>query len=29
VDRDLWTLSGVGLGRSDADAPTTVELIEF
>lgn len=29
VDRDLWTLSGVGLGLSDADAPTTVELIEF
>ena len=29
VDRDLWTLSGVGLGRSDADAPTTVELISF
>jgi hypothetical protein len=29
VDRDLWTLSGVGLGRSDADAPTSVELVRF
>ncbi len=29
VDDDLWTLSMVGLGRSDADAPTEVALLGF
>jgi len=29
VDRDLWTLSPIGLGRSDAEAPTSVDLIRF
>ena len=29
VDDDLWTLSMVGLGRSDADAPTDVALLGF
>lgn len=29
VDRDLWTLSARGFGRSDADAPATVDMIRF
>lgn len=29
VDTDLWTLSVGGLGRSDATAPATVEMISF
>lgn len=29
VDRDLWTLSQAGLGLSDADNPTGVELLPF
>lgn len=29
VDRDLWTLSQAGLGRSNADDPTSVELLPF
>jgi hypothetical protein len=29
VDRDLWTYSPIGLGLSDADVPTGVELIRF
>ena len=29
VDRDLWTPSGLGLGLSNADTPSTVELVRF
>lgn len=29
VDDDLWTVSGMGLGRSSASSPTTVELLAY
>ncbi|MCB1013247.1 MAG: hypothetical protein KDB15_16440, partial [Microthrixaceae bacterium] len=29
VDRDLWTLSRIGLGLSDADNPGQVDLLLF
>ncbi len=29
VERDLWTVSAAGLGLSDADSPTTVQLTAY